>query len=106
MASRLPLVMGRAVTIDEWVDQDDGAEMVDCRDANGVELALLRLIRDPGLRAAYGERNERVVRERLTPPGPALDAVYRRLLEGPGRPPGTPARRAPEITTRPAASAR
>ncbi len=80
MACRLPMVMGAAVTIDEWVSQGDGAEVVECRDEDAVTAALLKLARDPELRARYGERNERVVRERLPPPGPALVALYRRVL--------------------------
>ena len=68
MASRLPLVMGDAITIDEWITQGDGGEVVQCRDEDAVTAALLRLMRDPELRAAYGDRNVRVVAERL--PGP------------------------------------
>ena len=80
MASRLPMVMGEAVTIDEWISQGEGAEMVDCRDEDAVTAALLKLVRDPELRARYGERNERIVRERLPPPGPALVDLYRTML--------------------------
>ena len=43
-------------------------------------------MRDPELRAAYGERNVRVVRERLPEhPGAALERVYRGMLSGNGR---------------------
>ena len=80
MASRLPMVMGEAVTIDEWISQGEGGEMVDCRDEDAVYAALLKLVRDPELRARYGERNERIVRERLPPPGPALVELYRTML--------------------------
>jgi glycosyltransferase involved in cell wall biosynthesis len=80
MASRLPMVMGDAVTIDEWITQGEGGEVVDCRDEDAVTEALLRLLRDPELRRRYGERNERVVRERLGDPGEQLEALYRRLL--------------------------
>ena len=80
MASRLPMVMGDAVTIDEWITPGEGGEVVDCRDEDAVTEALLKLLRDPELRRAYGERNERVVRERLGDPGEQLEAVYRRLL--------------------------
>jgi L-malate glycosyltransferase len=80
MASRLPMVMGDAVTIDEWITPGEGGEVVQCRDEDAVTEALLKLLRDPDLRAAYGERNERVVRERLGDPGEQLEALYRRLL--------------------------
>ena len=86
MASRLPMIMGDAITIDEWITQGDGGEVVQCRDEDAVAAALLRLMRDPGLRAAYGERNVRVVRERLPEhPGVALERVYRGMLSGNGR---------------------
>jgi glycosyltransferase involved in cell wall biosynthesis len=81
MASRLPMVMGEAITIDEWITQGEGGEVVGCRDEDAITAALLKLIRDPGLRAAYGERNERVVRQRLpNHPGQELERVYRALL--------------------------
>lgn len=83
MASRLPMVMGDAITIDEWITQGDGGEVVQPRDEDAVAAALLKLLRDPELRQRYGERNEQVVRERLAkPPGEALEAVYRGLLDG------------------------
>jgi hypothetical protein len=40
----------------------------------------VRLLRDAALRARYGERNERVVRERLGDPGEQLEALYRSML--------------------------
>ena len=80
MASRLPMIMGDAVTIDEWITHGEGGEVVPPRDEDAVHRALVKLLRDPELRARYGERNERVVRERLPPPGPALERVYRELL--------------------------
>ena len=80
MASGLPMVMGDAITIDEWITQGEGGELVQCRDEDAVTAALLRLIRDPALRAAYGERNARVTHERLPPPGPALVDLYRDML--------------------------
>lgn len=82
MASRLPVVAGRAPSIDEWVEQGDGAEVVACRDEDAVADAIRKLVFDPDLRRRYGERNERVVRERLAEPGPALEALYRELLDG------------------------
>jgi glycosyltransferase involved in cell wall biosynthesis len=80
MASRLPMVMGDAVTIDEWITQGEGGEVVGCRDEDALSGALLRLLGDPELRRRYGERNERVVRERLGDPGEQLEAVYLRML--------------------------
>jgi glycosyltransferase involved in cell wall biosynthesis len=80
MASRLPMVMGDAVTIDEWITPGEGGEVVDCRDEDAVTEALLKLLRDPELRRSYGGRNERVVRERLGDPGEQLESLYRRLL--------------------------
>jgi glycosyltransferase involved in cell wall biosynthesis len=86
MASRLPLVMGDAITIDEWITQGEGGEVVQCRDEDGVTAAILRLLRDPDLRARYGERNVAVVRERLPEhPGAALERVYRGMLAANGR---------------------
>jgi glycosyltransferase involved in cell wall biosynthesis len=80
MASQLPMVMGDAVTIDEWITPGEGGEVVDCRDEDAVTAALMKLLRDPELRRSYGERNERVVRERLGDPGEQLESLYRRLL--------------------------
>ena len=81
MASRLPLVMGDAITIDEWITQGEGGEVVQCRDEDAVLAALVKLVRDPELRRRYGERNEREVRERLgEPPGLQFERVYRELL--------------------------
>ncbi len=80
MASGLPMVMGDAITIDEWVTTGEGGEVVDCRDVDAVTAALLKLVRDPDLRSRYGERNIRVTRERLPPPGPALVDLYRDML--------------------------
>jgi glycosyltransferase involved in cell wall biosynthesis len=81
MASRLPMIMGEAITIDEWITQGEGGEVVQPRDEDALAAALLKLLRDPELRRQYGERNERIVRERLVkPPGEALEDVYRKLL--------------------------
>ena len=81
MASGLPMIMGDAVTIDEWITQGEGGEVVPCRDEDALTAALVTLARDPELRRRYGERNERVVRERLSVhPGEALERVYRELV--------------------------
>jgi glycosyltransferase involved in cell wall biosynthesis len=81
MASRIPLVMGDAVTIDEWIRPGEGGEIVPPRDDAAIGAAVLKLLRDPELRRRYGERNERVVRERVPPPGPALEELYLELVE-------------------------
>jgi glycosyltransferase involved in cell wall biosynthesis len=81
MASGLPLVCGVAASIDEWVASGDGAELVQPRDVDGVAAALLVLLADPELRRRYGERNARVVRDRVEAPGPALERLYRELVE-------------------------
>ena len=82
MASGVPVIAGRAPSIDEWVEQGEGAEMVSPRDEDAVTEALRTLVSDPELRRRYGERNERVVRARLSDPGPALEALYRELVNG------------------------
>ena len=81
MASRLPMIMGDAITIDEWITQGEGGEVVQPRDEDAVYEALVKLMRDPELRRRYGERNERVVRERLSEhPGALLERVYEKVL--------------------------
>lgn len=80
MASGLPVVAASAPSIDEWVAQGDGAQIVAPRDEQATAAALLRLLRDPWLSARYGERNERVARERVPDAGQALEDLYRELL--------------------------
>lgn len=82
MASGQPLIGGWCPSIDEWIGPGEGAEMVECRDEDALTRALLRLIRDPELRRAYGERNARVARERVSETGPELEAIYRALIAG------------------------
>jgi L-malate glycosyltransferase len=82
MASGLPIVCGIAPSMDEWVQQDEGAEMVERRDVDAVAAAMLKLIRDPDLRRRYGQRNEREVRSRFGDPGAELESVYREVLAG------------------------
>jgi glycosyltransferase involved in cell wall biosynthesis len=81
MASGLPSVCGIAPSIEEWVGQGDGAELVPCEDDAAVAAALLGLLRDPDRRRAYGERNARVVREQIGDPGLALEQLYRELID-------------------------
>lgn len=82
MASGLPIVCGIAPSMDEWVQQGEGAEMVDRHDVSAVAAGILKLIRDPDLRRRYGERNEREVRSRFGDPGAELESVYREVLAG------------------------
>jgi L-malate glycosyltransferase len=80
MASGVPLICGDAPSIDEWVREGEGAEMVDRRDPDVVAAAVVRLLRDPDLRRRYGDRNAAFVRKRLAePPGVALERLYRQL---------------------------
>lgn len=85
MASGLPVVAGYAPSIDEWVQQGEGAEMVEVRDEDGVTAAISRLVRDPQLRRRYAERNERAVHELFGDPTAELEAVYAEAVALSGR---------------------
>ena len=50
MASGVPLVVGRAPSMEEWIQQGEGGEVVERRDVEAVAQAILRLARDPSLR--------------------------------------------------------
>jgi len=76
MASGLPLVATPAASIEEWVRQDDGAEIVSNEDDASVADALLRLARDPELRRRYGERNRRVALDACADPTAELERIY------------------------------
>ena len=80
MASALPAVCASAPSIDEWVEQGEGAEIVPPRDEEATAEALLRLLRDPELGRRYGERNARAVREQVDDPGRALEDLYLELV--------------------------
>ncbi len=80
MASGLPFVAGLAPSIDEWLAQGEGAEMVPCRDVQAVAEAILKLARDPALRHVYADRNLQVVRERFGDPGAQLERCYEEVL--------------------------
>jgi glycosyltransferase involved in cell wall biosynthesis len=80
MASGVPLVVGRAPSMEEWVQQGDGGEVVERRDVEAVTTAILRLARDPELRRRYGERNLREVHARFGDPTAQLEQVYREVL--------------------------
>ena len=76
MASGLPVVATPAASIEEWVRQGDGAEIVSNEDDASVADALLRLARDPELRRRYGERNRRVALDACGDPTAELERIY------------------------------
>jgi glycosyltransferase involved in cell wall biosynthesis len=80
MASRLPVVAAPTWSMDEWLEDGDGAEIVPVKDVAATAAAIAKLLADPALRARYGERNERVARAKLPRPGPLLEALYRDLI--------------------------
>lgn len=80
MASGLPVVTTPAASIEEWVRQGEGAELVPHGDVAAVAGALLKLARDPELRARHGERNRRVVRERYGDPTAELERIYHEVV--------------------------
>ena len=80
MASGVPLVVGRAPSMEEWVQQGEGGEVVERRDVDAVTAAIVRLARDPELRRRYGERNLREVHARFGDPTGELEQVYREVL--------------------------
>lgn len=80
MASGNPLIGGWSTSIDEWIGPGEGAEMVQPRDEAALAVALDRLLSDGALRERYAQRNLEVVRERVAESGPAIEALYRRLI--------------------------
>jgi len=80
MASALPVVAGRTWTIDEWISEDEGGALLECRDEDAVTEALQTLLADPELRRRHGARNEQYVRAQLGDPGEQLERLYVRLL--------------------------
>src|SRR5207253_3909863 len=78
MAAGLPAVCARAASLDEWFEHGDGGLFVPQRDADRLASSVLTLLGDPELRRSFGERNRRVVMERVPPAGPELERVYRR----------------------------
>jgi glycosyltransferase involved in cell wall biosynthesis len=86
MASGQPMIGGWCPSIDEWIGPGEGAEMVPPKDEGALVEALRKLLRDPELRRAYGERNVKEVRRRVGESAPALEALYRELASGDGAP--------------------
>ncbi|HYQ10755.1 MAG TPA: glycosyltransferase family 4 protein [Gaiellaceae bacterium] len=80
MASGVPLVVGRAPSMEEWIQQGEGGEVVERHDVEAVTQAILRLARDAGLRRSYGERNLREVHARFGDPTSQLEEVYAEVL--------------------------
>jgi L-malate glycosyltransferase len=81
MASGVPLVVGVAPSMDEWIQQGEGGELVtDRHDVDAVAAAMVRLARDAELRRSYGERNLREVHARFGDPTAQLEEVYREVL--------------------------
>ena len=80
MASGVPLVVGRAPSMEEWIQQGEGGEIVERRDVDAVAAAMVRLARDPELRRRYGDRNLREVHARFGDPAAQLEQVYREVL--------------------------
>jgi L-malate glycosyltransferase len=81
MASGVPLVVGLAPSMDEWIQQGEGGELVDDRhDVDAVAAAMVRLARDAELRRRYGARNLHEVHARFGDPTAQLEQVYREVL--------------------------
>ena len=80
MASGVSLVVGRAPSMEEWIQQGEGGEIVERHDVDAVAAAMVRLARDAGLRRRYGGRNLREVHERFGDPTSQLEQVYRQVL--------------------------
>src|SRR3954449_8216975 len=81
MASGVPLVVGLAPSMDEWIQQGEGGELVDDRhDVDAVAAAMVRMAQDAERRRRYGERNLREVHGRFGDPTAQLEQVYREVL--------------------------
>ena len=80
MAAAVPLVVGRAPSMEEWIQQGEGGEIVERRNVDEVAAAIVRLARDPELRHRYGTRNLREVHARFGDPTAQLEQVYREVL--------------------------
>jgi glycosyltransferase involved in cell wall biosynthesis len=80
MASGVPLVVGLAPSLDEWIQQGEGGELVDRHDVDAVAAAMVRLARDPELRRRYGERNLHEVHARFGDPTSQLEQLYLEVL--------------------------
>jgi L-malate glycosyltransferase len=80
MASGVPLVVGRAPSMEEWIQQGAGGEVVERHDVDAVAAAIVRLARDPEARRRHGERNLREVHARFGDPSAQLEQLYLEVL--------------------------
>ncbi|HEX5173172.1 MAG TPA: glycosyltransferase family 4 protein [Gaiellaceae bacterium] len=80
MASGVPLVVGIAPSMQEWIRQGEGGEVMERHDVEAVAAGMVRLARDPELRRSYGERNLREVHARFGDPTSQLEQVYTQVL--------------------------
>jgi L-malate glycosyltransferase len=80
MASGVPLVVGIAPSMQEWIRQGEGGEVMDRHDVDAVAAGMVRLARDPELRRSYGERNLREVHARFGDPTAQLEQLYREVV--------------------------
>ena len=80
MASGVPLIIGRAPSMEEWIQQGEGGEVTERHDVDAVAAAMVRLARDAELRRTYGERNLREVHARFGDPTTQLEHVYNGVL--------------------------
>jgi glycosyltransferase involved in cell wall biosynthesis len=72
--------VGLAPSLDEWIQQGEGGELVDRHDVDAVAAAMVRLARDPELRRRYGERNLHEVHARFGDPTSQLEQLYLEVL--------------------------
>jgi glycosyltransferase involved in cell wall biosynthesis len=80
MASGLPMIVGRAPSMEEWIQSGAGGEVVERRDVAAVTEAIVKLARDPDLRRSYGERNVRELEARFGDPTAQLEQLYHEVL--------------------------
>jgi glycosyltransferase involved in cell wall biosynthesis len=80
MASGVPLIIGRAPSMEEWIQQGEGGEVTERHDVDAVAAAMVRLARDAELRRSYGERNLHEVHARFGDPTTQLEQLYNEVL--------------------------
>jgi len=80
MASGVPVIAGIAPSMQEWIEQGEGGEVMERHDVDAVAAAMVRLARDVDLRRSYGERNLREVHARFGDPTAQLEQVYTEVL--------------------------
>lgn len=80
MGSGLAAVAGAAASIEEWIPDREGGLIVPLGDEEALADALLTLLGDPEVRAAYGERNRREVLSAVGDPGARLEELYLEVL--------------------------